>query len=421
MQYNIVSYGAVADGTTLNTRSIQSAIDDCAAHGGGRVTVPAGVFKTGTIMLKDNIELHLMAGAVLLGSERMEDYNSEDAYPQCWGSVSEEWKGAHILLACECSHIAITGFGVIDGNAECFYAEAEPNTWASYVWPNGLRRSADKEKLRPGQTVALIECRHVTVENITIRNSTCWSCYVHGCEFVSIRGIRVFNADNYVNTDGVDIDSSRYVTVSDCVLLTGDDAIAIRCDEKKLKNKDVHCEYVTVTNCVLSSSSSVIRIGVGTGTIKHVRISNIVVKYGGAVLHCMTQYSGRGDAKIEDVNFSQISVDFAGYLLKIFAPDAGFVRDISIDGVRGSFAYQSFITGSGNVSNVDIRNVQMHMLASDLGRDLDSQYRGSHVFQCQGANDITLENMKLTGQLDAWEGMLLFENCQGIQTRNCTQ
>ena len=101
MEYNIIAYGAVADGVTLNTLSIQSAIDDCAIHGGGRVTVPSGVFKTGTIMLKDHVELHLMPGAVLLGSECMEDYNSENAYEQCWGSAAEEWKGKHMILACE--------------------------------------------------------------------------------------------------------------------------------------------------------------------------------------------------------------------------------------------------------------------------------------------------------------------------------
>ena len=419
MEYNILTYGAVADGTTLNTAYIQAAIDDCFAHGGGKVTVPAGVFKTGTLVLRDHIELYLAAGAVLLGSECMEDYNSTDVYPQCWSCVSEEWLGKHIVLAWECQHIAITGFGVIDGNGERFYGEPQPNTWSTYDWPNGLRLSKDKNTLRPGQTIALIECKHVTVENITIQNSTCWSCYVHGCEYVGIRGIRVFNADNCANTDGIDVDSSRYVPISDCILLTGDDAIAIRCDEKRLKNRDVHCEYITITNCVLSSSSSVIRIGVGTGTIKHVRISNIVVKQGGAVIYYMTQYSGIGDAKIEDVNFSQISVGFAGFLMKVFTPDAGFVRNITIDQVRGDFAYQSFIKGSGNINNVNLRNVQMHMVPTDLGRDMDLSYRGNYVLECTGAKNLTLENVTISGDLSAWKDKFYFQDCESVRVLNC--
>jgi polygalacturonase len=80
--FNIVDYGAVADGVSLNTAAIQSAIDACYAAGGGRVFVPSGIFKTGTIWLKSGVELHLSIGATLLASDNIDDYNDDDAYEQ---------------------------------------------------------------------------------------------------------------------------------------------------------------------------------------------------------------------------------------------------------------------------------------------------------------------------------------------------
>lgn len=420
MYSNIIDYGAIADGKTLNTASIQAAIDECFKNGGGQVIVPAGVFKTGTVFLKDNVELHLMSGATLLGSENVDDYNSLDAYEQNWDCVSEEWLGKHIVAACECTNVAITGFGVIDGNAGAYYGETEENTWSPYGWPNGVRRSKDKEKLRPGQAVALIECKDVSIRDITIQNTTSWSCYIHGCENVSVSGVRIYNNDDSINTDGIDIDSSRYVTVSDCVILTGDDAITFRCDENRLKNKNVHCEYVTVTNCVLSSSAGAFRIGVGTGTIKHIRVSNIVVKRAAVVFNYLTQYGNKGEAKIEDVNFSNVSVEFAGFMLKIFAPDRGFIKDIIVDNVRGNFGCHSFIYGDkqGNVSNITVKNAQMNMVVPENVREVDRKYRGEYVLEVKDSNDITMENVKISGDTSAWKENTLFENCE-VKTINC--
>ena len=79
MTYDITAFGAVGDGTTLCTAAIQAAIDTCHAQGGGRVTVPAGCFKTGTLYLKSHVELHLSHASTLLASEDLDDYNEEDA------------------------------------------------------------------------------------------------------------------------------------------------------------------------------------------------------------------------------------------------------------------------------------------------------------------------------------------------------
>ena len=79
MTYDVTAFGAVGDGTTLCTAAIQAAIDTCHAQGGGRVTVPTGCFKTGTLYLKSHVELHLSHASTLLASEDLDDYNEEDA------------------------------------------------------------------------------------------------------------------------------------------------------------------------------------------------------------------------------------------------------------------------------------------------------------------------------------------------------
>ena len=99
MNIDITDRGAVPGGKVLCTAEIQRAIDDCNASGGGRVTVPPGVFLTGTIWLRDNVELHLGHGSVLKASADMNDYNALDAYPQNYGCDAEMWVGKHLIIA----------------------------------------------------------------------------------------------------------------------------------------------------------------------------------------------------------------------------------------------------------------------------------------------------------------------------------
>ena len=105
---NILTYNAVPDGKTLNTEIIQQAIDDLASRGGGTVVVPSGVYVTGTIWLKNNVELHLEMGAVLKGSTDLADYCTADDFQQNAFSTVEQWNGAH-LIAAEVNNVAITG------------------------------------------------------------------------------------------------------------------------------------------------------------------------------------------------------------------------------------------------------------------------------------------------------------------------
>ncbi len=119
MIYNIIDFGAVSDGKTINTSAIQKAIDKC-SESGGRVIVPSATFMSGSIELKSNVELYLEQGAHLLASDRLEDYNNEDAYVQNWSGVGEGRVRKHFILCVEQENLSITGLGTIDGNAHAF-------------------------------------------------------------------------------------------------------------------------------------------------------------------------------------------------------------------------------------------------------------------------------------------------------------
>ena len=99
MEVSILSYGAVSDGVTLNTKAIQRAITEVAAAGGGRVIVPTGTFYTGTIYMESHVELHLEQGARLLASADFADYNPDDAFPDNRGSAVEQWQAKHLIIA----------------------------------------------------------------------------------------------------------------------------------------------------------------------------------------------------------------------------------------------------------------------------------------------------------------------------------
>ncbi len=418
MNVNILDFGAIADDKTLCTAQIQAAIDACAAAGGGTVTVPAGKYITGTIWLRDNIELHLAHASVLKGSDDLDDYNAEDAYEQNFSSrTNEKWLGKHLIIAHECVNVAITGTGTLDGNGDFFLSDPAP--YSAYVWNEGCRTARDEEMCRPGQLIAFIECKRVRVENITITNQPAWGCFLHGCEFVQIRGIRTFNPHANFNSDGIDVDCCSFVTISDCLIDTGDDCIAIRAAEARLKNKPHPCEHITITNCVLGSASCTFRLGVGTGATRHVRVSNIAITRGAPAVCLMSSYNGQGHVDIEDVIFSSISVTGCARPFEIVEGAGAAIKDVLLENFNvecyGYFHLRSDFENS--VSGITLRN--WNVTLADGPKPLvprDYERRGTVWFRAKNIGDLHLENFHVRdkeGYLSTWQdGVFQFDHCK---------
>ena len=424
MLFNVLDYGAVNDGLTASTAFIQKAIDACESAGGGKVVVPAGNFVTGTLYLKDNVELHLESGSKLIASTDLSDYNDVDLYPQNSSSENELWWGKHLILALEKTNVSVTGFGEIDGRAEFFYQKPKKYPFMTgYLWKDGFASAKDKEKRRPGQLICFIECKHVRVQDITVKNATCWSCFLHGSEYVQVRGIKVFNHKCHANTDGIDIDCCRFVTISDCIIDTGDDAIAVRCNSLKLKNPKP-CEYVTITNCSFSVSVCGIRFGVGQGIIRNVRVSNITMERAGVPFLLQTRYGKSCLAHISDIGISGVNCADAGYPFRILGP-VGSIKRVSISDMRikGVASVKIIAEGECEIKDIAIKDVDIYLSNEPEGTIFTTEKlleRGSYAIEIENTEGVTLENVRvISDKLVGWDGNFKEKNNVKLNVKNC--
>ncbi len=291
---NVRDFGAAGDGKTKDTAAIQRAID-----AGGMAYFPPGIYLSGTLYLKSNGGLDLAPGAVLLASPDPADYNADDFCVQNSVFASEHVSGAHFIVAVEQRNIVIRGGGVIDGNREAFYREVweeHPHKFKLGTW-------------RPAQMVYFCECENVRISDVEMNNAPYWTCFLHGCERVNVRGLRVWNDYRTPNGDGLDLDCCRFVTVADCIIHSGDDCITFRGDDRKLKRKKP-CEYITVTNCILGTPCNAFRVGVGNGLIRNCTVSNVIIQDTRTGIQVNSRYSPNSEGvAIENILFSDILMD----------------------------------------------------------------------------------------------------------------
>ncbi|MDZ7304657.1 MAG: glycoside hydrolase family 28 protein [candidate division KSB1 bacterium] len=257
---NVKSHGASGSGETLDTEAIQKAIDACHAQGGGTVYFPNGTYLSGTLVLKSNVTLHLEAGATLLGSANLADYKPYALRPdweaQLLGMSNQDTGNLHLIYAQRASHIGITGKGRIDGNGRAFWDE------------NFLPRP------RPAQMIEFEACEDVVIENVTLQNSPFWALHVLSSNRVRIDGIKILNYRKGPNTDGIDVNSSSNVQITNAFIDTGDDAI---CFKSHFPNEPV--QNVTVSNCILISDDSAIKFGTRShGDMKFITIANCIIR-----------------------------------------------------------------------------------------------------------------------------------------------
>ena len=428
MEVNICRFGAVGDGVTMNTEAINAAIAEAAKNGGGRVVVPAGRYLSGSIFLDDHIELHLEPGAVLVASENQDDYNAQDAYPQNSMSEREQWRGKHFILAIEKKNVAITGHGTICGSGSVFFEPKRRCKTLNYCWVDGFAKAKDPEAMRPGQMIVFVECSDVTVRDVRLEDSPCWTVFFHGCEYVSVSGLRIKNPIWNANTDGLDIDTCRFVTVSDCIIDTGDDAIAIRCSAKKLLHHEPVCEHITITNCVIATSAVAVRLGVGAGEIRHVAVSNVTIPRASVGFNLMTAYKTHGDVNISEVQIANVTAEDVAFPIRFTQENENTIRGVIVTNYRVKAYCAAIIHAElpGNISGVTLKEIditQTEQRYYESLADNAQEERGDAVLHMEGVTGLTLENVALhvPDELQSeWPQAAHFIDCPGVVKRNCS-
>ncbi len=312
---NVSDFGAVGDGKTNDTKALQKAINACAESGGGRVTVGPGTYLTGTIQLKDNIDLHLMQNAVLLGVTDVEAYHD-----------------SALVLIKEVQNVTVSGYGKINGQG----------------WHQNFNNRGRAIKVNRPFQIFVTNSKFIRITGIKLRNAPMWNISLKKSEWITIDTIDIYSHSN-TNNDGIDIDAKN-VVISNCIIDTDDDAIVF----KSWTNGFV-VENVSISNCRIASNCNAIKFGTWSAIgFRNISISNCVIT-SAAEDNVRTpwyeQYEG----------ISEQPTVISGIALEVV--DGGFIdgvtiSNISMQGVQTPiFIRLGDRDGVGSLKNVLISNI----------------------------------------------------------------
>lgn len=245
--YNVKDFGAVGDGKTSDTTAINKAIETCFANGGGRVDFPPGKYLSGTIKLKDNVCLFFDFGSRLIGTTNLNEYyhpSPPDFMPEAkWG----KWHRG-LIVGENVTNVAIRGFGEIDGN--------------KVFDPTG------EERMRGPHTIVLVNCKNVSIKDVTIVDSANYAIFFQVCDDIEISNVSIYGGWDGVHFRGAPQRYCKNVRILNCQMYTGDDSIAGR-----------YWENTLIYGCILNSSCNAVRI---IGPVKKTIIQNCLL-YGPGV------------------------------------------------------------------------------------------------------------------------------------------
>ena len=392
----ITDFGAKADGTTVTTKAIQAAIDHLAARG-GTVVVPQGVFVSGALFFKPKVKLRLEAGAVLKCSTDMANFPVQRTRIE--GHFAEKFNPA-LINASHCDGFEMTGEGTLDGAGRPIWDE---------FWKE--RNAAPDPRNFPNLGIprarmALIEnSRGVKIEGVTFKDSQFWNLHLYNCDGVVVRNTRFQVPDDYrqaPSTDGIDVDSSRNVTIDGCFFSVTDDCIALKGSKgpHAMEDRDSPpVEHIRVRNCVYKRGGGVLTLGSEATIVRDVIVENCRIV--GNVRVATLKLRPDTPQHYEDITFRNITSEAeAGPIIAVqpwsqyfnlqgAAPPKSVVRNLSLIGVKGHFA--AFGTIRPNPGQTEISNV--------LLKDFDVVIpEGKDKLAASGVTDLKFENVVVNGK-----------------------
>lgn len=287
--YVITDYGAKGDGVTDDAEAIQKAINECSENGGGRVIVPAGkTFMCSPFKLASFVELHLEANSRILANPNESVY-TESAFRENRG------EGMMWISGKDLEQVSITGTGEINGNGVAFMGIELEDSYE-------LKPITDFDP-RP-HVLTLINVEKIVIKDVTFRNSAYWTVHLIGCYDALIDGISLLNNLKIRNGDGIDLDHSKKVRISNCFIESGDDCICLK-NRREFQEYGA-CEDIVVDNCVMTSRSCAIKIGSeNMDKINNVTFSNCIITNSNRGIGLQN----RDEGTITNVIFSNMLID----------------------------------------------------------------------------------------------------------------
>jgi len=391
----VTEFGAKGDGETLNTESIQAAIDKCAASGGGTVVVPKGVFVSGAIFLKPGVNLHLEKDAVLKGTTDMKNY--PEMRIRIEGHFEEKYSSG-LINAEGCNGLQITGEGTLDGNGRPIW---------DLFWK--LRKQADDYKnfrnlsIPRAQLCIINNSDNVVIDGVVFKDSQYWNLHLYNCRNVTVQNARFQVPDDYKqapSTDGIDVDSCQDVEINKCYFSVTDDCIAMKgtwgpfaLEDKK----SMPVERVHISDCTFRRGGAAITCGSDASSARDILVEDCEIK-GFMPLLCLKLRRDTPQC-YENITLRNINLDSGGISIFSVQPweqyinmqgqsePTSYIRNITVSGIGGSINYLGVIKGN-----------EKTIFGSITLKDVDVKAKRSRFEVSDKVENLTLDNVRVNGE-----------------------
>lgn len=461
--FNIVKYGAVADGITLNTKSINDAIVACSNKGGGIVLVPGGFWLTGPIEMKSNVNLHVRRDAILQFTNDLAQYKL----------VEGNWEGQpnarnqSPISGKNLQNIAITGGGIIDGWGDAWRMvkkdKLTSSQWKNLVESGGVlsddkkiwypsaqslkgSQMKDAGVLKNGKTIndfediknflrpnllVLESCKKVLLEGVTFQNSPAWCLHPLMCEDLTVRNVYAKNPWYAQNGDGIDVESCNRVLIENSTFDVGDDGICIKSGKDESgRKRGMPTQNAIIRNCIVYHAHGGFVIGSEmSGGAKNIYVSDCSFIGTDIGLRFKTT-RGRGGV-VANINVSNINMkDISGeailfdmyYEAKDPVPLAGEVREAPkvelLPVTEATPQFKNFniknVVCNGASKAIFVRGLpEMHIKDISLQDVIITAKKGIEIEEATG---ITMKNIRLS--IAATDALVNIQNSRQISFDN---
>jgi len=399
--FDVTAYDAKGDGSTLDTAAINRAVEACAKVGGGQVLIPPGHFLSGTVHLRSHVSLCLAAGATLVGTTNLAEYQSPGAPSFMPQARYGNWNRG-LIVADNAEDMTICGQGTIDGH--------------KVFDPKG------EERMRGPHTITFAGCRRFTIRDVSIVDSANYAIFFLVSDDVDVRNVKITGGWDGVHFRGTPDHGCHNVSIFDCQFHTGDDSIA-----------GSYWDNTVISGCTVNSSCNGIRL---IGPARHLIVNNCLFYGPGSQPHRTSNRTNnlsgiilqpgaweRTDGLLDDVLLTNNSMRDVGAPVAIWTKPGSRVGCITISGLEATGVYRSAISAESwsdsPMGNVAIRNVHVEYAGGAQADAATKAVQAPHVdvrplpawaVYARNVEHLTLEDVRFSLAKDDFRPVIMAEN-----------